>query len=966
MADQDNNNQQQSAEKQSNSKSLKNKVIDSVKKQSRNKTLTGQPVDQIEINPVLNNNINNSFELNGKLLESAGKHVVIVPGRFQPPTEEGHGSLIKQAESHAKDIGAETHVVASHSEGTSSNPIPLEKKKQYLGKIASKQTKIASYSKEKPSLFHYLSDLHKQGVKHVTIFSGSDREEDYDKVKKYNGVEGRHGKYNFESINFKTAGEKRDPNAKGAAGMSGSKLRGLAKDPEKFNDFKNGLAKQIRPHAKEIAGYINSVKEDIDLEFDDILEAFQNKQDVQISHLPGTQPAKYYVGLSKDEKLDRYNQFKKQTKMDEKDPDAYKLAPGDNKKSQVQSKYTKKYKKLFGEDVQSLLPIIQEVFDDVAEELEQLTEAEISALRKKAEKSGISYGTLKKVFNRGMAAWRTGHRPGTTPQQWAFARVNSYITKGKTYHTADKDLRETSIDDAFNNAINEYAVLKPKPKTSTYTPYTPAKPDAPSAPANQNVKPSDTKAYTPPKPSSPPPAPANQNVQVKTPSTMDVIKGVATQAVKKFAPKLIPGLNVVSTAKDVLEPTVANQGEPDYVQQQISKLKDASRRDREGETTGGAKPKPVEKPAEPEPAPPPAPPAPAPEPSKPLKPDNDQPTPIKPPVEPEPYKPTKPSAPPKPDNEPIKPPTPKPEPKPSTFPGRPNVQPKPLTKPSTFPARPETVPSVKPNAEPSTFPARPEAVPSAQPQPQSQPSLRPQTANQPKTQPRLGNFAPVSRVVPPVPTVNTTPSEPTKRPEIRPLLFAPGEKSWGNKTGRWSNVKQKFTTSEQVEVSFGKGPPKSVSTPSNQNNIDQQTTIKLPNVWDFTPDMLKPKMPKAKQLTPESVDSTFEALLDEKFGKDREAVTRSGQDRKSIDLTIRDKEDRKTDDRAYRQQSIVKKIIDEKYGKGYQSPWDKIEKLKPGIGSRIDAAVSGLEQNAKDYQAILDKEKKSDEKANNK
>jgi hypothetical protein len=42
-----------------------------------------------------------------------------------------------------------------------------------------------------------------------------------------------------------------------------------------------------------------------------------------------------------------------------------------------------------------------------------------------------------------MAAWNSGHRPGTTPQQWAMARVNSYITKGKgTYHGADKDLHE--------------------------------------------------------------------------------------------------------------------------------------------------------------------------------------------------------------------------------------------------------------------------------------------------------------------------------------------------------------------------------------------------------------------------------------------------------------------------------------------------------------------------------------------
>ena len=70
---------------------------------------------------------------------------------------------------------------------------------------------------------------------------------------------------------------------------------------------------------------------------------------------------------------------------------------------------------------------------------EELFENE--GLKKKSAKSGISYGTLKKVYNRGMAAWRTGHRPGTTPQQWGMARVNSYIGKGKgTYYGADSDL----------------------------------------------------------------------------------------------------------------------------------------------------------------------------------------------------------------------------------------------------------------------------------------------------------------------------------------------------------------------------------------------------------------------------------------------------------------------------------------------------------------------------------------------
>ena len=65
---------------------------------------------------------------------------------------------------------------------------------------------------------------------------------------------------------------------------------------------------------------------------------------------------------------------------------------------------------------------------------------EIEGLKNKSEKSGISYSILKQVYDRGIAAWRTGHRPGTTPQQWAFARVNSFITGGKTRTTTDKDL----------------------------------------------------------------------------------------------------------------------------------------------------------------------------------------------------------------------------------------------------------------------------------------------------------------------------------------------------------------------------------------------------------------------------------------------------------------------------------------------------------------------------------------------
>ena len=55
----------------------------------------------------------------------------------------------------------------------------------------------------------------------------------------------------------------------------------------------------------------------------------------------------------------------------------------------------------------------------------------------------MPYSILKKVYDRGMAAWKGGHRPGATQQQWAFARVNSFVTKSSgTWGKADKDLAD--------------------------------------------------------------------------------------------------------------------------------------------------------------------------------------------------------------------------------------------------------------------------------------------------------------------------------------------------------------------------------------------------------------------------------------------------------------------------------------------------------------------------------------------
>ena len=71
---------------------------------------------------------------------------------------------------------------------------------------------------------------------------------------------------------------------------------------------------------------------------------------------------------------------------------------------------------------------------------EFINEEADTALANKAKESGFSLAILKQVYKRGVAAWKVGHKPGTTPQQWGMARVNSFITGGRTRVKGDPDL----------------------------------------------------------------------------------------------------------------------------------------------------------------------------------------------------------------------------------------------------------------------------------------------------------------------------------------------------------------------------------------------------------------------------------------------------------------------------------------------------------------------------------------------
>ena len=117
-------------------------------------------------------------------------------------------------------------------------------------------------------------------------------------------------------------------------------------------------------------------------------------------------PLKYFRGLKTLGEVEtRY------TKMLKKDYRQFKTDEGQKTKT---SSYTQKFRKLYP-GVKSLPEI--------------------------AKATKIPLKTIKTIYNRGLAAWRTGHRPGASPQAWGYARVHSFVVKGKTYYTADKDLR---------------------------------------------------------------------------------------------------------------------------------------------------------------------------------------------------------------------------------------------------------------------------------------------------------------------------------------------------------------------------------------------------------------------------------------------------------------------------------------------------------------------------------------------
>ena len=127
-------------------------------------------------------------------------------------------------------------------------------------------------------------------------------------------------------------------------------------------------------------------------------------------------PRKYYSGLTRKEKTLRKKEIEKYGSKSWKDPKAYvgfKTNSMNSIKKTKKSGYTQSWNKLF---------------------------PNVKSLEDRAKATGVPLKEIKESYNRGMAAWRTGHRPAATQQQWGYARVSSFLLCGKTFHTTDSDL----------------------------------------------------------------------------------------------------------------------------------------------------------------------------------------------------------------------------------------------------------------------------------------------------------------------------------------------------------------------------------------------------------------------------------------------------------------------------------------------------------------------------------------------
>jgi hypothetical protein len=365
----------------------------------------------------------NSFK---NFLVEEEKTLYVVWGRMNPPTA-GHEKLLDFAKQKAGNNPLRIYLTQTVDK--KKNPLDYKTKVKFARKGFPKHARQIMMDPKIRTIFDAMTSFYNEGFKKVVIVAGEDRVREYEvTLNKFNGKKARHGFYNFQAIEVLNAG-KRDPEAKGVEGVSGTKLRKFATDgdfsgfaqfmpkalsnaetKEVFNAVRNGMGldalKEYRtqvnfePVSDIRESYVNGelfkegdtvvIKETGEIakvknlgsnyvivegsgnQYRKWLDAVEKvddnnveyevapfsvkmeslseaRQDPDIKDRPGSQPAGYHKGLSKSTKIKRDAQFKKQSKMDDDNPAAYKPAPGDATAKTKPSKHTKRFKQMFGE-----------------------------------------------------------------------------------------------------------------------------------------------------------------------------------------------------------------------------------------------------------------------------------------------------------------------------------------------------------------------------------------------------------------------------------------------------------------------------------------------------------------------------------------------------------------------------------------------------------------------------------------
>jgi hypothetical protein len=196
--------------------------------------------------------------------------IVITFGRFQPPTI-GHEKLVNKVATLAK--ANNYRIYTSQTVDPKKNPLPYADKIKFLRKMFPKHGRNIIEDKGVRSVFDALVKLNQQGYTKVTLVVGSDRIDEFTKLlNKYNGVEAKHGKYNFvDGIQIASSGD-RDPDDEGVSGMSASKMRTAASD-NNLEQFSKGLPKDF----KEVSDLFNAIRVGMGLK-----ESHQHRQHVQL------------------------------------------------------------------------------------------------------------------------------------------------------------------------------------------------------------------------------------------------------------------------------------------------------------------------------------------------------------------------------------------------------------------------------------------------------------------------------------------------------------------------------------------------------------------------------------------------------------------------------------------------------------------------------------------------------------